>query len=429
MVVIEAENHSFDNILGFWCDANPGRCPAGGMPPSVILSNGAVVTPVTDSDKVPNVVHNVKSQQAAIDGGKMDGWQNISGCGASTGYQCISGYQPSQVPNLTRLAGSFTIGDDMFSMADAPSWGGHIDAVSATLDHFLGNNPFVKQGTNPGIGSGRGWGCDSGLYATWIRPKGGTRSVPSCIPDYSLDPAQYPYGGAFAQTPVANVPTIMDRLNSAGLPWKIYGGISGQKGYVWSICPTFAECLDTSQDSNLVPSSSFQADASAGALASFSVVTPGGSTFVDSGHNDMSMTACDNWIGSLVQSVENGPEWSSTAIFITFDDFGGFYDQVPPPVNPDGTQEGPRLPLIIVSPYARPGFTDNTETSSAGILTYAEDTFGLTPLTANDATAYDFSNAFDYSQAPLKPVQMTKTPLPSWARHMKITKAEADDPT
>ena len=94
-------------------------------------------------------------------------------------------------------------------------------------------------------------------------------------------------------------------------------------------------------------------------------MTPGGSTFADSGHNDMSMTACDNWIGSLVQSVENGPDWSSTAIFITFDDFGGFYDQVPPPVNPDGTQEGPRLPLIIVSPYARPGFTDNTETSSA----------------------------------------------------------------
>ena len=241
MVVIEAENHSFDNILGFWCDANPGRCPAGGMPTSVTLSNGAVVTPVTDSDKVPNVVHNVKSQQAAIDGGTMDGWQNISGCGASTGYQCISGYQPSQVPNLTRLAGSFTIGDDMFSMAAAPSWGGHIDAVSATLDHFLGNNPFVKQGTNPGIGSGRGWGCDSGLYATWIGAKGGNRSVPSCIPDYSLDPAQYPYGGAFAQTPVASVPTIMDRLNSAGLPWKIYGGISGQKGYVWSICPTFAD--------------------------------------------------------------------------------------------------------------------------------------------------------------------------------------------
>lgn len=85
--------------------------------------------------------------------------------------------------------------------------------------------------------------------------------------------------------------------------------------------------------------------------------------------------------------------------------------------------------MIIVSPYARPGFTDNTQTSSVGILKYTEDTFGLTSLTANDGSAYDFSNAFDYSQAPLKPVQMTKTALPSWARHLKITKAEADDPT
>src|SRR5207248_11376569 len=185
-------------------------------------------------------------------------------------------------------------------------------------------NPFAKQGTSPGTASGAGWGCDSGLYATWISPKGTKRGVPSCIPDHSLNAAKYPYGGAFQQTPVANVPTIMDRLRPAGLTWKIYGGTSGQKGYVWSICPTFAECLDTSQDSNLVTSSGLQGDASAGTLPSFSVVTPGGSTFVDSGHNSMSMTACDNWIGSLVQSVENGPDWSSTAIFITFDDFGGF---------------------------------------------------------------------------------------------------------
>jgi phospholipase C len=429
VVIIDAENHSFDNILGFWCDANPGRCPAGGMPSSVTLSDGAVVTPATDPDKVPSVKHNVASQLAAIDGGKMDGWQNISGCDASTGYQCVSGYQPSQVPNLTRLASSFAIADDVFSMADAPSWGGHIYAVSATLDHFLGNNPFAKQGTSPGISSGAGWGCDSGLYATWISPTGTRRGVPSCIPDHSLNTAKYPYGGAFQQTPVANVPTIMDRLGPAGLSWKIYGGTSGQKGYVWSICPTFAECLDTSQDSNLVTSPGFQGDAAAGALPSFSVVTPGGSTFVDSGHNSMSMTACDNWIGSLVQSVENGPDWSSTAIFITFDDFGGFYDQVPPPVNPDGTQEGPRLPLIIVSPYAKPGFTDNTQASFAGILKYTEDNFGLTALTANDASAYDFGDAFNYSQAPLKPVQMTTRTLPRWARRMKISKAEADDPT
>jgi len=76
-VVIFLENHSFDSLLGYWCDAHPGRCPEGGMPSSVRLSNGTVVTPTTDPDTVPNVNHSVVAQAAAIDGGKMDGWQNI----------------------------------------------------------------------------------------------------------------------------------------------------------------------------------------------------------------------------------------------------------------------------------------------------------------------------------------------------------------
>ena len=95
VVVIFLENHSFDNLLGFWCDSHPGRCPDGGMPPSVRLSNGVTVTPGTDPDTVPNVNHSVAAQVAAIDGGRMDGWPNIPGgtCAAATGYRCISGYQ------------------------------------------------------------------------------------------------------------------------------------------------------------------------------------------------------------------------------------------------------------------------------------------------------------------------------------------------
>lgn len=229
----------------------------------------------------------------------------------------------------------------------------------------------------------------------------------------------------------------MDRLGSAGLSWRIYGATRSQasgsgslsNGYAWSICPTIAECLYTSQDRNLVSSADFQGDALNGALPAFSVVTPGGRTFVDSCHNGFSMTACDNWVGSLVQSVEDGPDWSSTAVFITFDDCGCFYDQVAPPKAPDGTREGPRVPLIIVSPYARPGYTDTTAASFTSILSYTEQNFGLAPLSADDAGAYDFGNAFDYHRAPLKPVQMTNRTLPSPARHLKITKTEADDPT
>ena len=200
---------------------------------------------------------------------------------------------------------------------------------------------------------------------------------------------------------------------------------------MWDICPTFAECLYTRQDTHLVSAEQFATDAANGRLPAFSVVTPGGHTFSKSCHNQMSMTACDNWTGQLVTEVENSPDWASTAIFITFDDFGGFYDQVYPGTNtnPDGTQQGPRTPMIIVSPYAKPGYTDTTSATFAGILAYTEHLFGLSPLGANDAGAYDFRSAFNYSQAPLPPVHMVNRPLPPWAKHLRITPALADDPS
>ena len=437
VVVIYLENHSFDNVLGYWCDQNPGRCPDGGMPSSVTLSDGAVVSPGVMPDKIPDVKHSVASQLAAmnIQGGvpQMNGWQNIpgGGCAAATGYRCISGAEPNAEPNITRLAGRFGISDDFFSLADSPSWGGHLYTVAGNLDGFTGDNPVAAGG----VRSHPGWGCDSDKVTPWISPTGRRQMEPSCIPDRSLPQSN---GGAFRPTPVQQVPTILDSLDAAHLSWRIYGATQQNggggglaDGYAWSICPTIAECLYSSQKNNLVSSASFQADALRGSLPAFSVVTPGGSTFTDSCHNSFSMTACDNWAGSLVSSVENGRDWSSTAVFITWDDFGGFYDQVPPPagLNANGQQAGPRVPLIIVSPYAIPGHTDTRPTTFAGILAYTEHTFGLPALGVNDARAYDLSGAFNYAQAPLKPVHMTARPLPSWATHIKLTKGMLSDPS
>jgi phospholipase C len=427
IVVIDLENHSFDNLLGFWCDDNPGRCPDGGMPATVKLSNGATVTPSVATDTVVDVSHTVASELAAMDivNGvpRMDGWQNISGpggsCGASTGYQCITGYEPSQIPNITNLATQFAISDRMFSMEASPSWGGHLYLALAKLDGFEGNNPYPAKGVTPGLG----WGCDSDLVTQWVSPARTVENEPSCIPDYSLSPVQYPYGGAFRKTPVPHRPSIFDELGKANLPWKIYGEatpVSTEKqdgGYVWSICPTLADCEYTKQRSKLVDNSQFFTDAAAGNLPAFSIVTGGGSNdaVLKSCHNSLSMTACDNYIGQLVQAVESSPDWSSTAVFITFDDCGCFYDQVPPGTNPDGTQQGPRVPLIIVSPYAKAGYTDTTATTFAGILAFTEQTFGLPALGVNDAQAYPFTNAFNFSQHPLKPVKMMRLPLPPGA--------------
>jgi len=423
IVVLYLENHSFDNLLGYWCRNHRGRCPDGGMPSSVRLSNGAVVTPGVTPDRVPGAGHNVAAQQAAIDFGRMDGWEHVPGCTAATRYSCISGYTPDQVPNLAALASRFAISDMTFSMAESPSWGGHLYAVMASLDGFVGETPSQALGVTPGAG----WGCNSGRVTPWTSPRGGRQIVPSCIPDYSL---RLPNGGAFRRTPVRYAPTILDRLDAARLSWRIYGEPNPPGsttptagGYGWDICPSFAECLYTRQMANNVRASSFVSDALSGHLPSFAVLTPGGTDARFSEHNGYSMTAGDDWLGRVASAVMHGPQWRSTVLFITWDDCGCFYDQVPPGVNPDGTAQGPRTPLIIVSPYARPGFTDTTPTTFAGILAYTERTFGLTPLGVNDAQAYPFTNAFNYRQAPLQPVRMVYRPWPRYAYHVNMKAA------
>ena len=155
VVVIYLENHSFDSVLGYWCDAHPGRCPDGGMPPFVRLSDGTVVTPSVAADTVPSVLHSVGAQVTAIGGGRMDGWQKFAdgSCAASTGYQCISGYKPAQLPNITRLAQNFAISDRTFSTADSASWAGHMAVVAASTDPFVGDNPIPPR-TSPQVPAG-----------------------------------------------------------------------------------------------------------------------------------------------------------------------------------------------------------------------------------------------------------------------------------
>jgi phospholipase C len=425
IVVLYMENHTFDNIFGYWCKRNTGRCPDGGMPSSVRLSSGRVVIPGITPDFVPKIAHNVAAARAAINGGRMDGWQHVQGCGATTSYACIGGYLPAQVPNVTALAKQFAISDRTFSMANSPSWGGHLYAVMGQLDGFLGNNPFPARG----VTARPGWGCDSNHVTQWKPPRGTVQKVPSCVPDYSLRRAN---GGAFRPTPVKHAPTILDRLRGAHLSWRIYGqpepAGSGTLafGYVWDICPSFAECLYTHQKTHNVPSSTFVQDALTGNLPSFAIITPGGQQAKFSEHNKMSMTAGDDWLGQIASAVMHGPEWKSTALFITWDDCGCFYDQVPPGVNPDGTAQGPRVPLVIVSPYSRRGYTDTTPATFAGILAYTEHTFGLTPLGINDKKAYPFTHAFDYRQRPLQPARMVYRPWPPDAYHIDMKAAMED---
>jgi phospholipase C len=304
------------------------------------------------------------------------------------------------------------VADHTFSTYTIPSWGAHLELATGQLDGFTGDNPIPS---TTGHGVGPGWGCDSYRDARW-RPSPGAapRYVPSCVPMKNGT-------GPYRASPVRWVPTIMDRLTAAGRSWKLYATTTTKKQlpYGWAICPTFADCLDTGQRRGMVPTGQVLADGRDGTLPAFSVVLPAGP---DSQHNTTSMRQGDNWIGQVVSAISHGPDWRSTAIFITYDDCGCFYDHVAPPPH-----TGIRVPMVIVSPYARPGYTDSTTATFNSMLAYTEHVFGLKPLTRGDAGAYDFSKSFDYAQAPLSapPMHVARIPLRE-QRYLRVHESTAD---
>jgi hypothetical protein len=238
---------------------------------------------------------------------------------------------------------------------------------------------------------GSGQGCDSGNDSPWqATPSQPLVNEPSCVP-------QPDGSGPYRSSPVPWVPTIMDRMIQGGLGFRIYRG-DGNVPYGWSACPSFADCLYSQEGRSLVTEDLLPFDAASGHLPPLSFVVPPAD---QSGAVGTSMAAADAFLGQTLTAIMNGPEWGSTAVFVTAADCGCFYDHVAPPPG-----MGVRMPMVIVSPYARAGSTDSTVASFESILAFTEHTFGLTPLGLPDASAYDLSGAFDFSQAPLPPITL-----------------------
>ncbi len=417
VVVIDQENHSFNELLGALCIAQGNRCAATN---TGRISTGETIPLAAEGDIPPHVGHTVADQVTAIHGGEMDGWDlmprdefGIRGCAKDDGYPCMEQVPAGGVPNLWSLADAFTISDMTFESDTVPSWGSHMELVSATLDGFVGDQPdFSGDGTGPGNG------CDSYDLAKWSPNAASTQTikVPSCIPDTLGN-------GPYRPSPVQYVPTVMDRIQAAGLSWGIWApGKHGGAGYGWAICPTFFECLGSNQVKNVKESAKFAGVAAAGKLPSLSFLIP---YPANSQHNGNSLIKGDNWIADNVSAIMNGPDWATTAIFITYDDCGCFYDPVAPP-----PQLGVRVPMVIVSPYAKPHFVDSGVASFASLLAFTEHVFGLPPLANDDANAYDYAGSFDFSQRPLRPIPLPHHQVPrSSLAYMAAHPPNLDDPT
>ena len=424
VVFIDMENQSFDSMYGKFCaelaagqirrSGSNDRCDGA---TSGKLLNGTTKALTIEPDHGLTINHSVTSQKAAIHNGAMDGFEKVDpGCTptSSPAYGCFKQFDPLRglcgtgtqtcVPNSFTLAERYAMSDRMFELRATPSWAGHMVLGSATIERFVGELPNKSplwKSTYP-----NDWGCDSGYWAPWLN--GTTRvKVPSCVPTAGGSLGPIWNGTSYAKGPHAYyVPTIFDRLDAASLSWKIY-----QDQPLWSICPTFQECLDK-QRSHMHPTTQLLTDTKNRALPAVSFVIPKGTV---SEHQPQSASKGDAWLGSIVAEIQaDTVDWPTTAIFITWDDCGCFYDHVNPLVY--SRAWGVRVPLLAISPYARPGFTDHTPATFASMLTFLEHTFSLPALNpcttdtlagcsddvigTTGGAAYDLSGMFNFSAAP-----------------------------
>ena len=211
--------------------------------------------------------------------------------------------------------------------------------------------------------------------------------------------------------------TLGQELDGAGISWAYYasptksqggkncGGTgpdgSGGNAGIWSAYQAIQYvCYGPDWDSDVIsPSSQFLSDVANGDLRAVTWITP---TYQNSDHGGSGSKTGPSWVTSIVNAVGESQYWNSTAIFILWDDSGGWYDPVPPDyVDNDGL--GFRLPLLIISPYAKQGLVSHVHFEHGSILKFVEDQFGLGRLAASDARAKSPGPyCFDFKQAPRK---------------------------
>jgi phospholipase C len=296
-------------------------------------------------------------------------------------YPCyIEGIQ-SVIPNYWMMAQHFVLDDNNFSSLRGPSFPNHLFTVAAGSGATLQTSAI----TNP---TDNIWNCTSASTTT-VTLYNGTKVYP-CF----------------------TFSTLADEMTAAGVSWKYYAPGPTDKADHWDAIKAFKQDY---QSSNIALDNQFLTDASAGTLPSFSWLTP-----PEAVSEHPANTSCngENWTVQYLNALEQGPDWSSTAVFLTWDDYGGFYDHVAPQ-NVDGVGLGFRAPFLVISPYAYAGDNpsnthishDATEFSS--ILKFAEETFGLASLGRRDVSAGDLGGLFDFSTVHNTPLILQQRTCPA----------------
>ena len=257
--------------------------------------------------------------------------------------------------------------------------------------------PLVAPGQYPG---------EAGLEPGDVPPLAQKKGVWGCDADPKTRvPVLDQEGDVIEIYPCLDFPTLGDSLTEAGVSWKMYapnqgaldGGFQGSAGYIWTVYDAIRHIRDSPDwKQHIVPTEQFAIDAAAGNLPAVSWISTPSPV---SEHPPASVCVGENWTVSLLNALGSGPNWKDSAMFITWDDFGGFYDHVAPQ-QIDKYGLGFRVPLLVVSPFAKQGLILKQQAEFSSVLKLIEENYDLGSLTDRDFNAYDLMDAFDFNQAP-----------------------------
>jgi phospholipase C len=389
IVLIVQENRTFNNLFATFpgaTGATIGKKLASGRVKSVTLKE-------TNLGGQRNFNHNYKSFLTGYDNGKLDAFNLIkfASNNKNEGNGPYEYVNPSQIQPYWQIAERYGLANAMFATQGSDSFPAHQDLIRGgtaidSSDSLIDNPPY----------SGA-WGCDSApgtktaLINTYLQVRRGAGPFP-CTQDF-------PGSGA-------NYRTLRDLMDNASVSWKYYTPEIGASGAIWDAFDVISPVRFGSEWGTNVnwPETNIFNDISNGQLANMSWVIPDG---VNSDHPNRSGDTGPSWVASIVNAIGESQYWDSTAIIVVWDDWGGFYDPVPPPL-PRDNQGGPglRIPMLVVSPYARigsgsqGGYISNTVYAFGSIIRFVEDTFNLGRLGTTDGTSNSMDDMFNFYQSP-----------------------------
>jgi phospholipase C len=369
VVVVMQENRSFDNLFNGY----PG---ADTVQTGMSLGAEVPMQPVSLADP-RDLDHSHPGWWQDLDGGQMDGFARNNMNPPTLAYS----YVPhDETQAYWSLAKQYVLGDRMFQANTGPSFPAHMYMIA-------GQSALATEAPDSIY-----WGCDAepGTTVPLLGPDG-TDELPGIFPcwDYA---------------------TLGDLLDANGMSWRYYAPYSANPLIVTSAYDAIRHIrYGPDWSANVIyPQTQFLSDIKKGHLADVTWIIP---DYTHSDHPGSGSTEGPEWVSAVVNAIGESQFWNSTAIFISWDDWGGWYDHVLPPTI-DAMGPGFRVPVLVVSPYAKENYISHRVHESSGFITFVEHNWGLGNLGARDAIADDFADCFNYKVAPrpFVPIATRMTP-------------------